>query len=436
MSNIPTKKRLALSVIIFGSIQVISILSTLVRSKVAAITVGLQGVGLMALYTSIAQFIAQFTNLGIQDSSVQVLSSIYNEEDNAMKLRKAVSVIRLWELITATGSMLVMILFSPLIAYVYFGSPTSHLHSIMLLCLAPASLIVTSFETSVMKSLQKVKYITAATTLSSVVAMIVAIPLFVIMGMDGIVFIVTGSTLSVAVITSFFGYRACNAKPALQFLGKLRQLWQESRQMIIMGSAFIATGIASMGSDLLLQTYFNTISSIGIVGIYKVAYQLSILYPGMIFTAVNYDYFPRLSSFSNDTNSRNILVRKQIKVLLLIVTPCILAFIVLMPWIVPILLSDEFLEVVPIVRIGCLVTIVRCISMPICFLPMAMGRPRDFLQVEIVSYISMIVCVIGGVKMIGLIGIGYGFIVAWIIEMIYCYYLSRKKYGLRIFHNP
>lgn len=435
MSSLPTNKMLAKAIVIFGGTQVFTILASIIRSKIAALTIGTAGVGLMALYTSITQFLAQLTNLGIQDSSVQVLSAIMNEKDNAQKLRDKIALIRLWEVVTSTASLFLMLVLTPLLALIYFGSVDSHLHSLILLSLTPAAIIVTSFEMSIMKSLQQTKRITSAVTLSAVFSTLISVPFFYFMGWNGIPFAVVGTSVSTALITLYYSYQSTKVMPVLSRLKDFKMLWLDSRDMIIMGSAFIASGIASMGSDLLLQTYFNTISTIGIVGLYKMSYMLSIHYPGLIFTAVNYDYFPRLSSFRDDPKQRDELVRKQIKVLLLIVTPCIVAFIVLMPWIVPLLLSDEFMDVVPVARIGCLVTIVRCVSLPVCFLPMAMGKPKDFLQVELVSYAAMIVCVILGLKCFGLIGVGVGFVVAWTTEFIYCYFLCRRKYNFRLMRS-
>ena len=407
----------------------LTIAASLVRSKVAAVTVGAVGVGLTAVYQAIAGLMTNLCNLGLFDSGVQVLSKEYASNDPA-RVHKTVGMLRLWELMTGTAAMLLTMLFSPLLCRLYFGDPFSHWHSVLLLSLVPFCSIVTGIEMVVLKSLQRTQKLTLSITIVSVSSIVIALPLYFLMGMHGIVFILVASAVSSALITAGFAYSVDSTKPDIMLIRSgLSTLWKASEPTIMIGITLVITGVASMGTEFVLQTYISTVATLAVVGFYKTGYLLSITYPSLVFTAVNNDYYPRLASLSSNTMERNILISRQTVTLLLIVTPCILLFVCLVPWIVPLLLSDEFRVIVPMVQIGVVSVIVKSVSLPLCYVPLATGQKWDFVVMELVSYAGLVACVIIGYHESGLLGIGYGILFSNFIDFLYSYVLCKRKYA-------
>lgn len=430
MPSTPSNKSLAKAVIIFGGAQIITILAALLRSKVAAITVGATGVGLTSLYLAISGLVNNICNLGLPDSGVQVLSKAYASGDNE-NISKTIGLIRLWELICATAAILLTIVFAPLLCLLYFSDINSHLHSIFLLSLAPAATIVTALEMVILKCMQATRQLTTVIIINAIITVIVAIPLYVLLGWNGIIFIIVLTQLLSMGVTTFITHKLNSTPAAISKLHSISSLWKDSRPMLLLGMTLIITGIGSMGTEFLLQTYFAWISSLAVVGLYKAGYQLSITYPGLIFTALSNDYYPRLSALQNDTNSRNVLATKQTRVLVLIATPCIILFIILLPWIVPLLLSDEFTKIIPFVSIGALGIIIKCLSMPLCYMPLALGRSKDFICMELATYLALFVCVVVSCHIAHFEGIGYGIVASCIFDYLYALILCRVKYGFR-----
>lgn len=430
-SQLPSSKTLARLIFIFGGAQCVAIVAALLRSKVAAITVGAAGVGLSSLYLAISGLMSNIFNLGLPDSGVQTLSKVYADGD-AYQINRTIGLLRLWGLITGFAATVFMLVGSPLICRIYFGDPFSHWHSILLLSVVPACTIMMGIETVVLKSLQQVRRLTLSIIGSSILSVVIAVPLYYWMGWDGIIFIIVLSALATDVFTMLLSYRSNSTLPDFSVLKRgFRSFWQESKPMVMLGVTLIITGIGSMSADLLLQSYLTVISSLTIVGFFKAGYQLSITYPAMIFTAVNNDYYPRLSSLGNNVIERNILATKQTLTLLLIVTPCIVGFIIFLPYIIPLMLSEEFDVIVPMVRIGAISVIFRCMSLPVCFMPLALGRKWDFVMIEMISYVALVACVIAGCKMGGLTGIGYGILASNVLDLIVGWSLCRSKYNFQ-----
>lgn len=429
-----SSKTLIRSIMIFGGAQVITVLAAILRNKIAAKTIGATGLGLSSIYIAISQLVANSSNMGLPDSGVQTISRLYadNNDLQSPALRQGIASLRTWEVITAALSFVVMIVFSPLLSLIYFGSIHSHLHSLMLLSLVPGAIIITGIETAILKSLQATKLLTQTIIISAIASVVISVPLYIYAGWNGIIFVVVASFVTNAAIALFLSFKKCSVMPSLFLMMHPRQLWSTTSSMVLLGLSFIITGIGSMGAELLTQTYLTTTASLAMVGLYKAGYQFAITYPSMIFTAVNSDYYPRLSAIGNDIAERNILVAKQIKALLIVTIPCIAVFIVLLPIIVPLMLSSEFLSIVTMVRIGCIAVIIRCISLPICFIPLATGKKRDFIQMELCSNIVSVLCIIIGYHAMSLEGIGIGIIASNLFDLIYGYLLGKIKYGLKL----
>ena len=85
---------------IFGGVQGLNILVSLVRNKLIALLLGPNGMGLASLFNSTVTFISQATNFGISFSAVKHVSELYDRGDEAA-IRHFVKVVRTWSLLTA-----------------------------------------------------------------------------------------------------------------------------------------------------------------------------------------------------------------------------------------------------------------------------------------------------------------------------------------------
>ena len=98
---------------IFGGVQGISILISLVRNKAMALLLGAGGMGFNALLMSVQNFAAQCTNLGISFGAVPRLSELYEQGDEE-RLTYNIKVIRTWSVIAALLGFAFCVIVSPL----------------------------------------------------------------------------------------------------------------------------------------------------------------------------------------------------------------------------------------------------------------------------------------------------------------------------------
>ena len=70
--------------------------------------------------------------------------------------------------------------------------------------------------------------------------------------------------------------------------------------MVSLGTAFILAGILGAGVEFLVRAYMMRTGSEADVGMYNAGYLLTVTYASMVFTAMETDFYPRLSAVNQD----------------------------------------------------------------------------------------------------------------------------------------
>lgn len=413
----PSNKTLAKAVAVFGGAQAFSVLAAVVRVKFAAIFIGATGVGLTALYSTLTNLLSTLMGFGLANSSVPSLC-----QTSAAEQRLLIARLRM------VGCLLALLSVPLTLVVSLFYSVEA-----MWLALPVSFSVLSCIEVAVMKSLKATRQLTLSLVATAIISVVFTVPFYIWMGIDGVIWAVSSTMTISALYTCWLGYRVCEVKPDFSELDK--SLWGKVKPMFVLGLAFLISGVLAQGVDLLNQMCLESIATLAMVGLYKAGYQLSVTYTGMIFTAIANDFFPRLSSVVQDVNARNQLIAQQIRVLLMIVVPLIVVFVILVPWIVPLLFSDEFLPVVGMVRIAALSIIVKAIYMPMGYLPVALGKSWHFLGLEVVSWTLLAVGVLLGYRLGGLTGVGYGLLLSNLFDLVIVWTFCHHQYGMRLRNN-
>ncbi len=66
--------------------------------------------------------------------------------------------------------------------------------------------------------------------------------------------------------------------------------------VVRLGLAFVVAGLMSSGAEFLIRAYINRIGELSDVGLFNAGWTLAVVYAGLVFSAMEADYFPRLSS--------------------------------------------------------------------------------------------------------------------------------------------
>lgn len=410
---------------IFGGVQGLNILVGIVRNKVVAMLLGPEGMGLASLFQTTVNFISQSTNLGVSFSAVRNVSELFNTGDEE-RITHFIKVVRAWSLLTGLVGMLLCILIGPILSSLTFSWGNHTLHFVLLSPLV-ALLAVTGGETAILKGARQLKSLAVIQVYSVLLALVITFPIYYFFGQSGIVPVMVLMGVATLLLTirrsySLYPLRLTGAKGILG----------EGMGMVRLGIVFTLAGILGSGAEFIIRTYLNNVADLKTVGLYNTGYILTMTYAGLIFSAMETDFFPRLSAVNSQWQNCNEIINKQIEVSLLLISPMLVAAQFAIPYVIPILFTNQFLPVVDMVRILLLAIYLRAIKLPIAYLPLAKGDSLSYFFLEAVYDVMVVLLVIWGYSLWQLLGTG----VAITLSAVFDYFLLVGYTYFRYHYRP
>ncbi len=410
---------------IFGGVQGLNILISLVRNKLVAVILGPSGMGLASLFNSTIKLVSDSTNLGISMSAVREISEAYEQGDNE-KVAHVVRLIRMWSFLTALFGAAVCVVFSPLLNRWTFSWGNHTLHFVFL---APvvALMAITGGELAILKGTRQLKGLAVVSVYGVIGALVTSVPLYLVWRDSAIV----PSLIVIALLQMLF---------AVFYSGRLfpfRICWRkglvgEGMGMVRLGIAFVLAGILGSGAEFVIRSYLSKVGDLEAVGLYNAGYMMTMTYAGMVFQAMETDYYPRLSAVTGTGEPLNLVVNRQIEVSLLLVAPLLVFFIVATPVLLPLLYSGKFLPVVGMMKLALLAMYFRAIALPIEYISLAKADSKSYLLMELVYDVLVVVLVIAGYHCLGLAGTGLALLVAGGLNLsvVLAYMWHRYRYSI------
>ena len=410
---------------IFGGVQGLVILIGMVRNKLIALLLGPQGMGLMALFNSTVRLISDTTGLGLGMSAVRELSRLYDEEHHE-ELKGRIELIRSWSLITACLGFVLCVVLSPLINHYTFSWGNHTLH-FMLLAPIIALTALSAGELSILKATRKLRRLAEVSIYGVLCALATSVPLYYIFGESAIVPSLIIIALSQFIITITYSFHYYPYRVHFD-----SATFSEAKPMLRLGISFLGAGIMGSGSDFIVRSFLNYEGSLDDVGLYNAGYMITMTYAGVIFSAMETDYFPRLSSVNNNVEERNLLVNRQLEVSLLLISPLLILLMSILPIALPLLYSDAFLDVLPMVKVAIFAMFMRSLELPVSYIALSRGDSKVFFLLEMTYYLLFITMFWLGYKNAYLFGIGLGLVVTGLLFNLILYAFAYQKYSFCI----
>lgn len=410
---------------LFGGVQGLGILVGIVRNKLVALLLGAEGMGLMSLFNSTTKLISDSTNFGLSMSAVRELSAAF-EQHNETYMRCCIDSVRLWSMLTALLGMAVCMVISPILSRWVFGWGDHSLHFV-LLSIVVFLMAVTGGELAILKALRQLKSLAKISFLNIVGALITSIPLFYIWRQAAIVPSLIIVALTQMLLTIYYSHR----QYAIHFNWSKTLLLQGS-PMLKIGVAFVLAGILGSGADFLIRRYLNVLGSVETVGLFNAAYMMTMTYAGLVFSAMETDFFPRLSSIKHTGALLNETVNSQIEVSLLLISPMLVVFMVGVPVLLPLLYSREFVSLQVMVQTLVLAMYWRAVKLPIAYIPLAKGNSRLYLLVEAIYDVALVLAVIAGFHYYELLGAGIAITLVSALDFLMLFYFMHTTYQYNI----
>ncbi len=410
---------------LFGGIQGLTLLVGLVRNKLVAMLLGTQGFGLISIFNSTIALLNNGTNLGLPMSAVKHISEAYDRGDSE-QMRDYIRVMRSWCLITALLGMVLCVTLSPIFNKVSFSWGNHTLHFAMLFP-AVGLIAITGGETAILKGTRQLRRLAQVSIYNVLAALVLTVPMFYVWGNSAIVPSLVIMALAQMLLTIGVSYRS--HAPEFSFS---KACLSKGTPMVKLGVAFISAGILGSGAEFIIRSYLNVAGSLETLGLYNAGYMVTMACSSVLFSSMEADYFPRLSSVNDRSFTLSRTVNSQIEVSLLLVAPIIVGEIIFLPVLVRLLYNSTFLPAVGMMQIAAMALFIRAMRLPIEYIPLAKGDSNSYFTLEAVYDIMLVVFMLGAFSIWGIIGTGVAMAVAGFANMFVVVAYAYRKYGFRL----
>ena len=407
---------------IFGGVQVLRIIISIIRNKFIAVLLGPAGMGIAALLTSATLFISGLTNFGLGVSAVKDISAADATGDQK-RISTVVAVFSRLVWITGLLGSLLTFLFSHWISKLTFGN-TDYAYAFAWISITLLFTQLSSGQLVVLQGMRKLQYLAKASVLGSFLSLLLTLPLYYFWGIDGIVPAIIVTSVSIFLVSWYFRNKVSIAVVKVNWATTSN----EGKSMLMIGLIISLNGLFALGASLIMSIFINKIGGIQDVGLYNAGFAIVNSYVGMIFTAMLTDYYPRLSAVVNDPKLCTQAIRQQADIALLIIAPIITIFLVFIQFGIILLLSSKFLAVIDMLHWAILGIFFKTVCWPISIIFLPKGDSKLFFLSEFIANVYTLLLNMIGYFYWGMAGLGISFLIVYVIYFIQVSIIAKIKY--------
>ena len=413
---------------VFSGVQVISILVSVVRTKLVAIWIGAVGVGLFGVFNTVLDLLGNFAQMGMNTVAARELAAHDAQEQRVryilMVRRICLSLGLLFALLT--------IGFSPLLSRWAFGDGDMTWW-FCLLSIAIFAMAVSGGEGGILMGLHKLRGIALATTWGNVIGLAVTVPLFFFWRATAIVpSIVILYIITTSILWNYAHKATSEIMPDRSHGITWRSSLTDGFHIIKLGFyIIISVMMVNLGSYLFL-VYLNRTADTATVGYFQSGFTLINRYVGLVFAALMVDFFPRLSMCQRSRRAMSVTVSQELSVIMGIMVPLVLLFIAFVPVIIEVLYTSDFQIIQSMVYMGIIGTVLRALSCTMAYVMLAKADGSVYMAVEITSAVVYVGGSILCFNLWGIPGMGIAYILWYVVYTIMVGSLYRLRYGLKL----
>lgn len=406
---------------IFGGVQGIVSVITLLKVAIVSHLLGPIGVGITEVYNRAIDLGKKVTDLGISYSAVQAISEQRGEEANSM--RYAIKVVRTWSLWLALFGTLLFFLAAPLLSHWSFDGDPAYTPMFRLLSLTVGCSVLMGGELAALKGARILGRVAWYQLLSAVVMLAVSVPCYYVLGLKGIVPSLLLTAMGLLAVACWHSFKVFPYQVAL-FSHKVIT---DGLYIIRQGINYTLAGFLNSGAFYLISVYIFNRGSEGEAGCYSYGSLLISYLSMLVFAALDNEFFPRLSAANKNRQRSNHIVNSQVEILMVLITPLIVGFAVCLPLLMK-LLDAKFMPLVMMTQLGVVGLFFKTMMHPPACLSLSKGESLTFLLQEVLSYVFMAVAMIAGFKYYGLVGLGVGMLLTNLFDWLTVWLIAKLRY--------
>ena len=419
-------KNIFRSTFAFGFVQLFNILTKVLLNKAAAIFLGVEGVGVIGIFQSTSQVFKTFFGFGVPQSAVRDIAKV-NSNGNGKDLFAVISTTRAIIWFSSFVGFVVTIFLAPLLSEWSFGVD-SYNSAFLLLSLVVFFGVLADGQLAILRGARKLKNLAMATLLGSVAGLVFGIPLYYFFGHNAIVPVLLVASISLTVFATYFVSKIAIEKTKVV----ASKNFTMGIGMVKAGLVLMLIGLAGMVSEYSIKMYVLSSSGAATVGIYQAGLTIVSGYFSVIIVAMMTDYYPRISEVHDDNHKLLTELNRQTKVGLILMTPLITTFVLLMPFFVSLLYSSDFLLSVDYMKYAIFWTLIVVVSNPIDMILVAKRNTKMILVVTLLYRSSGVLLSIYGFSIYGMEGLGLAMLVAGFLHFALVQGSVYKLHGIVI----
>lgn len=413
---------------IFGGAQGFSMLLNMLRTKITSVLLGVAGQSIIAISNRTIQMFSDCTGLSLAFSAVRRMSDAYENCDDTV-VGHCVKVVRSIAFLTGLLGMLLMLAVTPFISeWIFGGSSDYYLTKLLLLSPVVMLMAISNGEIAILRGTRRLNKVAIYSLATSIISLAISVPLYLFVGLGGIFPAIFATAFLQMCVLLYFTLPHYRYKVSPFSLNLLR----EGVDMVKMGAGYIFASILTSSAMWLICALLSDFGDGESAGLFSAGFVMITLLPGILFAALDSEYYPRLSGVASKTDIRNAMVNEQVEVQLLVQAPLLMAFVVAMPLLVPLFYDAEFVLAIAMAQFAMFGMFMRTMTYPISFLPLVNNDTLVFVVLESVYNILLVTLVVLGFLYDGYMGVGVGIAVAHTVDFVVVYSVARFKYGMRL----
>lgn len=407
-------------IFLFGGVQIYKILLSIIRAKCTAVFLGPSGYGIYGLISSTLATIEMVTGFGLGTSSVK---NIAQAEENPERLSRVASILK--RLIWWSGllGMALCLVFSSSLSRWAFGTSDYTLAFVITSVTLLFQQLV-SGQGALLCGLKKYKAIARLNLAGNFAGLLITIPLYYFWQVDAIIPVIVLTSLASLFFSTYYTRKIKFVPVKITRTEMVR----EGKDMLRMG-IYISMGYALMTlAGYLVRIFISHSGGTAEVGLFIAGFSLVNTYIGMIFSSIEKDYYPRLSSAANQEADFQTTIRQQVEVILLTIAPAIILFIAFAPPLISLFYSSKF---IPVEGLICWTALAMFFKAPawalsISFLSKGDTKAFSINQFTFIAYQTALNVLF--YRYLGLTGLGFSFLLAQIIYLVQTTLTCKRRY--------
>ncbi len=403
---------------------------SMVRTKLAAVLIGTLGVGMIASYGALIGVVVTLMGMSVHTGAVRHIALAHSRGHFLEQAQTVLALKRLSWVLGVLG-MLVTIFLGDRLSQLIFHND-EHALGVATLGIVVFLYILNNAYSSILQGSHHVADLARSSVLGAALGTLAAVFCFVMLGLDGVVCALLTVALAQTTASGFYARRV--------EIQAIHESWGESAKtawvLLKLGGPVMLSSLAATATTFIIMALISRELGLRSVGLYSAAYSLSGVFIGVVLSSMGANYYPRLSSASQEPSRMIDMVNEQTEVGLLLTVPGLLACWVLSPWLVEWLYAKEFASASALLQwflLGCLG---KVISWPMGILLLALGRTKSYLMAELFMQIINLLLVWWSVQKGQLILAAMAFCIACFVNLIFLklvlYNLSGLKWSVAV----